>query len=438
MIECLYRCLGGISMKKLFLLVFVSLLVGAATAEVIDSVSFNPARLGRYKNLKISDTLSTIGSAETVLFNADSNESVTLSTYGDIDIGSAKAKTVDMPQANVYSPSVYLMGGALKTKRASLQSGLDFGCDGSVGSGSVGSGSTTGDVGCTIPLWVKAGILEMGSHALKINGKYVPVFNNSADSFGGIRLGGNVIPVPDDFGSGRGCRSLSWYTRYDSATSSNYKVLGCDVGCDVGCDSSQPPSSTKTCKSEKVSERSFTASDPYTYTAKDDCDGIPVEFNGACTSSKVSQGMCTDYYSIGSNGGGSMTGYWYGSYEELSSWPSEYSGYSGCYLNYEKPNNPTDQGNINFASWVKSHSMTPGKASTACSQVYTPAGYGDLGCGFTTSGDTETGIFTYYSQGASCSKSGQTGSYYLKIQLNCTKKNAKHDMKERVWKFWYE
>ena len=41
-------------MKKLFLLVFVSLLVGAATAEVIDSVSFNPARLGRYKNLKIS------------------------------------------------------------------------------------------------------------------------------------------------------------------------------------------------------------------------------------------------------------------------------------------------------------------------------------------------------------------------------------------------
>ena len=82
--------------------------------------------------------------------------------------------------------------------------------------------------------------------------------------------------------------------------------------------------------------------------------------------------------------------------------------------------------------------MTPGKASTACSQVYTPAGYGDLGCGFTTSGDTETGIFTYYSQGASCSKSGQTGSYYLKIQLNCTKKNAKHDMKERVWKFWYE
>lgn len=427
-------------MKKLFLLVFVSLLVGAATAEVIDSVSFNPARLGRYKNLKISDTLSTIGSAETVLFNADSNESVTLSTYGDIDIGSAKAKTVDMPQANVYSPSVYLMGGALKTKRASLQSGLDFGCDGSVGSGSVGSGSvgsgsTTGDVGCTIPLWVKAGILDMGCHALKINGKYVPVFNNSADSFGGIRLGGNVIPVPDDFGSGRGCRSLSWYTRYDSATSSNYKVLGCDVGCDVGSDSSvNPTPTTQTCKSEKVSERSFTTTD-YTVIENDNCDGDPVEFNGACSSALVSQGMCTDYYSIGSSGGGSgMTGTWYGQYDRLDSWGvgGGYP-YDGHYCSQPPDTSDNSQKLGALRNLLTSRGM-PQDAKGACEVAF------DLGCNMTeiSEGVSEGEATLWYCINSSCGQCGSSCLMCRKLVLNCTLKKAKYSMVERIWKFWLE
>ena len=448
MIECLYRCLGGISMKKLFLLVFVSLLVGAATAEVIDSVSFNPARLGRYKNLKISDTLSTIGSAETVLFNADSNESVTLSTYGDIDIGSAKAKTVDMPQANVYSPSVYLMGGALKTKRASLQSGLDFGCDGSVGSGSVGSGSvgsgsTTGDVGCTIPLWVKAGILEMGSHALKINGKYVPVFNTSADSFGGIRLGGNVIPVPDDFGSGRGCRSLSWYTRYDSATSSNYKVLGCDVGCDVGSDtgSSTPTPTPQTCKSEKVSERSFTTTD-YTVIENDNCDGDPVEFNGACSSALVSQGMCTDYYSVGSGnattgsytGSGTFKGKWYGQYDNLDSW-----GVGGGYPGSTYCSQPADSSdNPQRLSALRSELQrrgNPQDASSACAIAF------DLGCGMeeNANGDLEGSATLWYCINGGSSYCGSSSKICRNLVLNCTYGGGvKHSLVERIWRFWYE
>ena len=33
-------------------------------AEVIDSVSFNPARLGRYETLKVSDQLTTKGGIE--------------------------------------------------------------------------------------------------------------------------------------------------------------------------------------------------------------------------------------------------------------------------------------------------------------------------------------------------------------------------------------
>ncbi len=404
-------------MKKLFLLVFVTLLVGVATAEVIDSVSFNPARLGRYKNLKVSDTLSTIGCVDVEEnMTVKSGDKVTLTTYGNIDIGYAKLQKVDMPNTDAFVPAVYLMGGALKTRSVSVHQNLNMGCD----------------VGCS-DLWVKAGVLDLGCHTLKVYGKAVSLdkeARNEGKTTSGLELGGNVIPMP----ATANCGSLSWYNRTDSTTNTTYQVLGCDVGCDVGC--SEP--TAKACRSSEQSERSFTASDPYDYYSEDDCDGSPTEYSGACTSSLVAQGMCTDYYSIGCSGGSGMTGAWYGSYEELSSWPTEYSGYSNCYLSYEKPSNPTEQGDINFANWVKSHTMVPGKASTACSEVYSPAGYGDLGCGFIGSGGTETASFVYYSPGGSCSKSGQTGSYYLTIQLNCTKETMQHSMVERVWKFWNE
>ena len=78
-------------------------------AEVIDSVSFNPARLGRYETLKVSDQLTTKGGIEANAVTVQSGGTVSVNNTGNYKfpvtevLGSVDMKSTDFEAGTLNS-----------------------------------------------------------------------------------------------------------------------------------------------------------------------------------------------------------------------------------------------------------------------------------------------------------------------------------------------
>ena len=85
------------------------LCVPFAGAEVIDSVSFNPARLGRYETLKVSDQLTTKGGIEANAVTVQSGGTVSVNNTGNYKfpvtevLGSVDMKSTDFEAGTLNS-----------------------------------------------------------------------------------------------------------------------------------------------------------------------------------------------------------------------------------------------------------------------------------------------------------------------------------------------
>ncbi|WP_458402327.1 hypothetical protein [Candidatus Avelusimicrobium sp.] len=179
-------------MKKYILVVLgVFLCVSGAVAENIESVSFNPARLGRFERLKVSDTLSTKGALQTDA--ATINGGVTIENAGNYIITTTKANSmVELPDATLTPDTLNLYGGTATFSAASEIEKLEQNVD---------SGS--------VPANVAAATLAMTGHAITVTN--------------GLTLGQfNRIPVPDNCSG-----SLGWYHLSTSDLHQRFSVLGC-------------------------------------------------------------------------------------------------------------------------------------------------------------------------------------------------------------------
>ena len=177
-------------MKKYILVVLgVFLCVSGAVAENIESVSFNPARLGRFERLKVSDTLSTKGALQTDAATINGNSSgVTIDNAGNYVITTTKANSkVELPNATLTPGTLNLYGGTATFSAASEVETME----------------QSGDV----PADVKAATLAMTGHAITVTN--------------GLTLGPNRIPVPGN------CSGLGWYHLSTSDEHQRFSVLGC-------------------------------------------------------------------------------------------------------------------------------------------------------------------------------------------------------------------
>ena len=216
--------------KLLFILPSLCFLASWAAAETIESVSFNPARLGRYESLKISDTLTTPGGIEANAMTVQSGGTVNFSNnqHYQADAVSVKGK-VNMPNTLFRVPTLNSKGTAsFNSKASTAQSSI----------------STLNSSLARI----KADVLKLGS--LTVTG--ATTANYAGSSVSGMTLGNNKIPVPAS-----SCKNLQWVTR-KSDDGYTYKVLGFG-----SCVSSVTPS----CRESYGSWASATSS------TTDQCDG---------------------------------------------------------------------------------------------------------------------------------------------------------------------
>ncbi|MBR2865455.1 MAG: hypothetical protein IKC13_04195 [Elusimicrobiaceae bacterium] len=234
-------------MKKYILVVLgVFLCVSGAVAENIESVSFNPARLGRFERLKVSDTLSTKGALQTDAATINGNSSgVTIDNAGNYVITTTKANSkVELPNATLTPKTLNLYGGTATFSAASEIETME----------------QSGDV----PADVKAATLAMTGHAITVTN--------------GLTLGPNRIPVPGS------CSGLGWYHLSTSDEHQRFSVLGCGPsggGCtgassrQCGCDPLYGPhnygTQTRTCVNGSWS--AWSECTGYSRYSRTQCDG---------------------------------------------------------------------------------------------------------------------------------------------------------------------
>ena len=386
-------------MKKLFLLVFIVSVVGVATAEVIDSVSFNPSRLGRYQHLKVSDKLDA-GSVLTSQFVTVNASRQTTMNYGGtlpVTVTNAEVATLDMDDdTTLFTPSVHLIGGDT-TVTGTTNVGTNVKDDSNAAS-------------------VYATQLNLPNHTINVHGggRLWDGENHISDK--SFVLGGNNIPSP----ATGDCQSLGWFTRRDDITNRNFKVLGCtpyeppaSAGCDynIGCASGYA---------------SFDSmEDP---VSLDNCDGNPMSKYSGCTAADVAKGGCKDYYYIGSeepvltttwNAGGRV----YDSYTTLDRYNGTCRSDGLPTSNYDCPNNLLWNIRLSDAHGQSSSVMGLMDPAEACSIAY---GIGS-GSSYTPLSSTTNSCSVYYCKYAGRDGNGGLicgGSNYIcfDIKLNCSVK----------------
>ena len=217
------------------------LCVPFAGAEVIDSVSFNPARLGRYETLKVSDHPAT-------------------EVKGSVEMTSTDFKADTLNSRGTAS---------FENKRSSAESKIST------------LNTSTADV--------RANILDLTN---------VTVPDEDENS---LRLGENNIPRPASVGLDN-CSNLRWVER---TTDDNYKykVLAfgsCAGGEDDGDDKGVCTASKTTLSSEDYSSFSQAAAkdtcDKNAGRTNSAGSGI---YNGTVTEDLCDKGSCIDYYFSG-------------------------------------------------------------------------------------------------------------------------------------------
>ena len=205
-------------MKKLFyVLPGLCLFASGAAAEAIDSVSFNPARLGRYETLKVSDQLTTKGGIEANAVTVQSGGTVSVNNAGNYKfpvtevLGSVDMKSTDFEAGTLNSRGT----ASFENKSSSAESKIST------------LNTSTADV--------RANILDLTSVTVPTGGSFT--------------LGENAIPEPT-----QSCSNLRWVER---TTDDNYKykvlAFGACAGGDDDCTQSYGPwitftgSKTDTC-----------------------------------------------------------------------------------------------------------------------------------------------------------------------------------------------
>ena len=200
------------------------LCVPFAGAEVIDSVSFNPARLGRYETLKVSDQLTTKGGIEAnaVTVQVKPGRTVSVNNTGNYKfpvtevLGSVDMKSTDFEAGTLNSRGT----ASFENKSSSAESKIST------------LNTSTADV--------RANILDLTNVTVPTGGSFT--------------LGENAIPEP-----GQECSNLRWVER---TTDDNYKYKVLAFG---------------TCKGGETEPGTAECTDGEQYTStklEDLCNGI--------------------------------------------------------------------------------------------------------------------------------------------------------------------
>lgn len=183
--------------KLLYILPGLLFLASWSVAETIESVTFNPARLGRYENLKVSDTLTTQGGINAQAVTVQSGGTVSVENSGNYQADTVDvAGQISMPSTRFVTPTMETKGTAAFVNKSS------------------NAASEIENLNSIVR--VKGNVLKLGS--VTVSGTTTTDYDDNSAS--GLTLGGNKIPVPTS-----SCSNLSWISRV-ADDGNAYKVLG--------------------------------------------------------------------------------------------------------------------------------------------------------------------------------------------------------------------
>lgn len=207
--------------NKIAILLGMVLCAASAPAEVVESVSFNPSRLGQFERLKISDRLNAPGGVQSSRMTVHSGNRVAVENAGNYQLDYA------LPSGKVAMPGTQFEAANLKAKGGEGEFGRE-------GNSYVSTVNTLqGDM-----VRLKANVLKVN----QINVEGSPATSYDDNSIQGLELGLNDIPNPST-GSTGNC-SLQWVER-KADDGNKYQVLAANCA----SISIKPPACTNTCAS---------------------------------------------------------------------------------------------------------------------------------------------------------------------------------------------
>lgn len=207
--------------NKIAILFGIILCAASAPAEVVESVSYNPSRLGQFERLKISDRLNAPGGVQSSRLTVRANNRVTVQNAGNYQLDYAfPSGKVSMPAAQFEAATLNTRGGEGEFSRA----GSDY---------TSTIGTLQGDL-----VRLKANVLRVN----QINVRGTPAASYDGDSIQGLVLGLNDIPNPSS--GSTGVCTLKWVER-KADNGNKYQVLATSCA----SPSIKPPACTNKCAS---------------------------------------------------------------------------------------------------------------------------------------------------------------------------------------------
>ncbi len=197
-------------MKNLILVLSVFLaLAPCVRAEVIDSVTFNPARLGQYEHLKVTNKFTSTGGVTAKDMGVESLSAVSVSSSGGYDI----------PTVEVVSGSAVSMPNTQFKNSTTSQTFQSAG-----GDASFASSVATSNINKLSSTVLRLRADNLITPTLSIEGSSTSVTDyEGSNGRHGLNLGNvEIPPLPASCGSSS---SLAWAERVDDS-GSRYKVLG--------------------------------------------------------------------------------------------------------------------------------------------------------------------------------------------------------------------
>ena len=185
--------------NKIAILFGIILCAASAPAEVVESVSYNPSRLGQFERLKISDQLNAPGGVQSSRLTVRTNNRVTVQNAGNYQLDYA------LPSGKVSMPAAQFEAATLNTRGGEGE----FSREGSDYTSTIGT--LQGDL-----VRLKANVLRVN----QINVRGTPAASYDGDSIQGLVLGLNDIPNPSSTGN---C-TLRWVER-KADDGNKYQVL---------------------------------------------------------------------------------------------------------------------------------------------------------------------------------------------------------------------
>ena len=228
-------------MKRIYLLLILSLCAGISSAEVVSAITFNPSRLGTYTHLRAANSAVLAGGLETETMNVSSAGTVSVTTPSSDNVYIA---TEVRPVENASLVAVNMPNTAFYGNGASV-GGLS-----SITTVAIAGGSQTYKNKSYVYLLDAASSLIQQVNTLKVKGEALTISGNAKDGrnlysgthSNGFYLAGNDIPVPvaaytNGAGDLTGCK-WAWVDRQGA------KVLALD-DCSNGGESSSTTSVKK-------------------------------------------------------------------------------------------------------------------------------------------------------------------------------------------------